>query len=194
MGPDRHVTDEIGAGQPLPEWAFSLAEAKLAPVPRRWHHAQGVVRRAAEVAPRLGDDGDLLRAAAAVHDIGFAPEAGGIGFPAIDGAHYLEKLGAPRRLVHLVAHSAYSALEGALRGFEAEYGEFEDERTPLRDALWYCCLTTGPDGEPMTLEERISEWSIRYAGDAVIARYAEVAPPELWAAVRRTEQLLSEVS
>ena len=174
-------------------WALVLAEEKLADaVPRRWAHAQGVVRRAEGVAPFLGEDGDLLLAAAAVHDLGFAPEAAaiGVGFPAIDAARYLDKHGAPRRLAHLVAHSAYSALEGSLRGFEAEYAEFEDERTPLRDALWYCCLTTGPDGEPMTLEERISEWSVRYADDAVIARYAQLAPPELRAALSRTEALL----
>lgn len=177
----------------LPSWALTLAEQKLSEaVPRRWAHAQGVVRRAEGVAARLGDDGDLLLAAAAVHDLGFAPDAVviGVGFPAVDAARYLEKLGAPRRLCHLVAHSAYSALEGGLRGFGAEYAAFEDERTPLRDALWYCCLTTGPDGEAMNLEERISEWSVRYAGDAVIARYAELAPPELRAAVARTEELL----
>jgi hypothetical protein len=144
------------------------------------------------VAPALGEDGDLLLAAAAVHDLGFGAEVAalGVGFPAVDAARYLEKQGAPRRLAHLVAHSAYSALEGSLRGFEAEYADFEDERTPLRDALWYCCLTTGPDGDPMTLEERISEWSIRYAGDPVIARYAELAPPELRGALARTEALL----
>ena len=177
----------------LRAWALALAEEKLAEaVPRRWAHAQGVVRRAEGVAPFLGDDGELLLAATAVHDLGFAPDAAaiGVGFPAVDAARYLEKLGAPRRLPHLVAHSAYSALEGSLRGFGSEYEEYDDERTPLRDALWYCCLTTGPDGEPMTLEERISEWSIRYAGDAVIARYAELAPPELRAAVARTEALL----
>jgi hypothetical protein len=176
----------------LPAWAWGLAEIHLSAVPRRWLHAQGVVRRAEGVAPHLGDDGDLLLAAAAVHDLGFGaePAALGVGFPAVDAARYLDKQGAPRRLAHLVAHSAYSALEGSLRGFEAEYAEFEDERTPLRDALWYCCLTTGPDGEPLTLEERISEWSIRYAGDTVIARYAELAPPELRAAVARTEELL----
>jgi len=177
----------------LPAWALALAEEKLAEaVPRRWAHAQGVVRRAEAVAPFLGEDGDLLLAVAAVHDLGFAPDAAaiGVGFPAVDAARYLEKLGAPRRLAHLVAHSAYSALEGSLRGFGAEYVDCDDERTPLRDALWYCCLTTGPDGEPMTLEERISEWSVRYAGDAVIARYAELAPPELRAAVARTEERL----
>ena len=185
------MTADAGPAPGLAEWALALAGAQLGAVPRRWHHAQGVVRRAEAVAPRLGEDGDLLRAAAAVHDIGFAPEVAGVGFPAVDGARYLEKQGAPRRLVDLVAHSAYSALEGALRGFEAEYADFDDERTPLRDALWYCCLTTGPDGEPMTLEERIAEWSVRYAGDAVIARYAEVAPSELRAAVARTERLLA---
>ncbi|HVW31467.1 MAG TPA: HD domain-containing protein [Acidimicrobiia bacterium] len=179
-----------GGPVPLPQWALALAERHLAAVPRRWRHAQGVVRRAGEVAPRLADDGDLLLAAAAVHDIGFAPEAAAVGFPAVDGARFLEKQGGPPRLVHLVAHSAASALEGELRGFGAEYADFEDERSPLRDALWWCCLTTGPDGEPVTLEERIAEWSIRYAGDAVIARYAELAPPELRAALARTEGLL----
>lgn len=185
------MTDETSSARPLCEWAFALAEAKLASVPRRWAHAQGALRRAEEVAPHVGPDGDLLRAAAVVHDIGFAPEAVSTGFSALDGARYLEKQGAPIRLVNLIAHSAYSGLEGTLRGFEAEYEEFEDERTPLRDALWYCCLTTGPDGQPVSLAERISEWRVRYADDSVIGRYTELAPAELSGAVARTERLLT---
>src|SRR4029077_17233843 len=41
-------------------------------LPRRWAHVQGVAARARTLALVLGTDGDLLEAAAWLHDIGYA--------------------------------------------------------------------------------------------------------------------------
>ncbi|MFD6855509.1 HD domain-containing protein [Streptomyces diastaticus] len=49
-------------------------------------------------------DRDLLVAAAWLHDIGYAPELRDTGSHPLDGARHLESLGAPARLVRLVAH------------------------------------------------------------------------------------------
>lgn len=180
---------EAGAGR-IADWARRLAEAELTEIPRRWAHAHGAAAQAREIADCVGD-GELLQAAAWVHDIGFAPAAVETGFSALDGARWLRAHGAPDRLVNLVANNAFSRLEGELRGFTSEYEEFEDEATPVRDALWYCCLTTGPDGGRFTLDERMAEWGTRYRGDSVIARYTEIAPPVLRQAVERTTQRLA---
>jgi hypothetical protein len=34
---------------------------------------------------------------------------------------------------------------------------FPDEGGALRDALWYCDLTTSPDGQPVSAPDRIAE-------------------------------------
>jgi hypothetical protein len=185
------VTGRSASGAGLAGWAVTLAEEKLAAaVPRRWAHVQGVLRRAEEVQAVAGEDADLLYAAAALHEIGHAPDVAASGFVALDGARFLTAIGAPRRLVDLVANYTYARLEAELRGLGAEMAAYDDEQTPVRDALWYCDLTTGPDGEPMTFEERVAEWTGRYAGDEVIAAFTEKGLPELRATCRRTEERL----
>jgi HD superfamily phosphodiesterase len=58
-------------------------------LPRRWAHVQGVAAQAHSLAPVLGNDADLLEAAAWLHDIGYAPGLVATGFHPLDGARYL---------------------------------------------------------------------------------------------------------
>src|SRR5437762_1663866 len=89
----------------LVAWAFEVSELKLAMVlPRRWAHVQGVARRAQSVRAAVGADAELLEAAAVLHDVGYAPGIAITGFHPLDGARYLQRIDAPTRLVHLVAH------------------------------------------------------------------------------------------
>ena len=179
------------------DWALFVAEEKLAgPLPDRWRHVQGVVARARAVAGSLRlppVEHDLLVAGAAVHDIGLAPDVAATKASFLDGARWLAEQGAPARLVDLVAHCDCGQVEAALQGHEAEYARYRDERSPTRDALWYCCLTTGADGAPVSVDERIAAWATTYADDAVITRYAVLARDELLAAVARTEDRLRAV-
>ncbi|MGH7931157.1 MAG: HD domain-containing protein, partial [Candidatus Binatia bacterium] len=124
-------------------WAAELAEEKLAKaLSRRWAHVRGTGRRAHVVAPLFsGDDAELLISAAFLHDIGYAPDLVSTGFHALDGARYLRDVGSPARLVDLVAHHSCAALEAELRGLSDELAEFEDEKTALRDALWWADMT-----------------------------------------------------
>jgi hypothetical protein len=163
-------------------------------LPGRWLHVRGAVATARVVADRLGlvpDERALLVAAAALHDIGLAPDLARTQASFLDGADWLAAAGAPARLVNLVAHCDCGRVESALRGHEAAYAAYPDEQSPTRDALWYCCLTTAADGSATTLAERIAAWSTAYAGDDVIARYAVLARGELEAAVARTEERLA---
>lgn len=109
------------------------------------------------VAEDVGGEIDLLVSAVALHDIGKAPELHVHGFWPLDGATYLDREGAPRRLTNLVANFSGSGVEARLRGFEDAYRDLPDERTAVRDALWYCCLTSGPRGERFTLADRLRE-------------------------------------
>jgi hypothetical protein len=90
-----------------------------------------------------------------------------------------------------VAHHSCAALEADLRGLVAELTEFDDEDGVVRDALWYCDITTSPDGEPVDVAERIAEIKHRYGPDHLVTRFISLATPDLLAAVDRTEQLLS---
>ncbi|HKS45084.1 MAG TPA: HD domain-containing protein [Amycolatopsis sp.] len=171
----------------LVTWSTEVAGGKLADaLPRRWAHVQGVRERARMAAPVFGSDGELLVAAGVLHDVGYAPELVDTGFHPIDGARYLRSLGAPERLVHLVAHHSCAAVEAELRGLSAELAEFEDEKTPLRDALWWADLTTTPDGGPTTIEDRVREITERYGAEHVVSRFVRRAWPELLGAVERT--------
>src|SRR5215471_808797 len=89
-----------------------LAEAQ----PRRWHHVQGVAGKAHHVAASLGLSREVLVSAAWLHDIGYAPDVVETGFHPLDGARYLAGLGAPERVVNLVARHSNAVLEAELRG------------------------------------------------------------------------------
>ncbi|WP_051343092.1 HD domain-containing protein [Pseudonocardia spinosispora] len=173
-------------------WAYDVARDHLAePLPRRWTHVRGVVELAREVAPVVADDPDMLIAAAALHDIGWSPAIRRSTLPALDAARRLEQLDAPARLVGLVANYDFASLEARYRGLAEEHARYADERTPTRDALWYCDLRVGPDGQRMTVSERFAELFVRYAADTVGKEWFAEAEPELRAACDRTDALLT---
>lgn len=90
-----------------------------------------------------------------------------------------------------MAHHSCAALEAQLRGLATELAEFADEDEAVRDALWYCDITTSPDGEPVDATERIGEIKHRYGPGHLVTRFITLAEPDLLAAVDRTEQLLN---
>jgi putative nucleotidyltransferase with HDIG domain len=173
----------------LMAWAFHLAGGKLAGVlPRRWAHVQGVSSRARVVAPLFSmADCELLIGAALLHDIGYAPDLIDTGFHPLDGARYLRSVGGPARLVNLVAHHSCATLEAELRGLSDELAEFEDEKTALRDALWWADMTTTPDGGETTAVERVAEIQIRYGPDDLVSCFIRRAWGDLSAAAERTQ-------
>jgi HD domain-containing protein len=173
-------------------WAFELAGEKLAGVlPSRWAHVQGVGRRARVVAPLFSaEDSELLVGAALLHDIGYAPELVGTGFHPLDGARYLRGVGGPDRLVNLVAHHSCATLEAELRGLSDELAEFEDERTALRDSLWWADMTTTPDGGETTVAERVAEIQTRYGPGDLVSCFIRRAWGDLNGAAERTQRRL----
>ncbi|MCC8248032.1 HD domain-containing protein [Saccharothrix luteola] len=160
-------------------------------LPRRWAHVQGVARRARSLAQMFPpEDVDYLIAAAVLHDIGYSPNLALTGFHPLDGARYLEQLGLPRRLCALVAHHSCACLEAELRGMSAELALWEDERSAVRDALWWADMTTTPDGGLTNLVDRIDEIQRRYGAEDLVTFFIRQATPELVAAVDRTQERL----
>lgn len=154
---------------------------------------QGVARRAEEIDSAVGQDADLLTAAAWLHDVGYAPDLVNTGFHPLDGARWLRQGGVDDRLAALVAHHSCALLEAEERGLtDTLLSEFPREESATADALWFCDITTGPDGELLAPADRFAEIKKRYGPGDLVTRFITRAEPEIMAAVRRTEERLSE--
>ncbi|MFF8944283.1 HD domain-containing protein [Streptomyces sp. NPDC014864] len=172
----------------LTEWAYPLAESLLAePLPRRWQHCLGVAERARTIAVVLGEDAELLEAAAVLHDIGYAPDLAKTGFHPLDGARYLRDVAnADERVVQLVAHHSCAWMEADARGLREELeGEFPRQSPHLNDALCYCDMNTTPDGTPTNPVDRINEIAGRYGPDSLIGTFIRRAESEILACTAR---------
>lgn len=177
-----------------PESARILAECLIgAELPRRWAHVRAVAHKAAAIGRTLpAHEGAVLESAAWLHDIGYATAAKRSGFHSLDGARYIGALGTDTRLCSLVAHHSGAAYEAGLRGLTAELAEFRDESSAVRDALWFCDMTTGPDGTSMTFADRLAEVEGRYGSKHVVTRAINEASTDIRRAIVATEQRLSQ--
>ncbi|WP_091514103.1 HD domain-containing protein [Amycolatopsis sacchari] len=178
----------------LIEDAREVAERLMAPLGRRWQHVQAVAARAAELAGAVrADDREVLIAAAWLHDIGYSPEIGHTKFHPLDGARYLQENGWPEQVVNLVAHHSGARFEAEQRGRDEELlQEFPFEDSPLLDALVTADLTTGPGGERLSYDERISEILSRYGSEDPVHRTWVKAAPVVRECIERTEARLRE--
>jgi len=172
----------------LSAWAAHTAREHLAgPLPRRWAHTQGVAARARSLTPILGENAELLEAAAWLHDVGYAPDLARTGFHPLDGARYLRDVErADDVLCQLVAHHSCAIVEAEERGLAQELtDEFEPARGDLTGALIYCDMTTSPDGKQLPVEQRLAEIFYRYGPEHLVTRAVTRSAPQLGAAVAR---------
>jgi hypothetical protein len=167
-----------------PAWAREIAQRVLADaLPGRWVHTQGVAAQARAVGPVLGWDTDVIEVAAWLHDIGYAPALAVTGFHPLDGARYLrDREDAAPAVCALVAHHSGAVVEAAERGLSdrllAEFplkGHLGDQVI----AITYCDFTTGPRGERLSPEERITEILSRYVPDSAVHRAVQASAPHL---------------
>lgn len=170
-------------------WARWEAERLLTPVGSRWIHTQAVADTALRVAqadPLI--DGDVLVAAAYLHDVGYAFEVHDTGHHGLDGARYLAAKGL-HRISRLVANHSGARHEAELRGLAAALERFPAETSPTARALTYCDVITDPVGRAVTLPMRFADVGRRYGPDHLVTMAMERAYPELEAAVRAVEAL-----
>jgi putative nucleotidyltransferase with HDIG domain len=176
------------------EQARTLAESRLAAeLPRRWVHVRAVAAKAEDVALVLDDkDRPILVSAAWLHDIGYASGLATTGFHPLDGARFLRQQGFEGRVTELVAHHSCAVVEAEERGMYGDLAaEFHREYSPTADALWYCDMTTGPDGQDLDVLERLDEIRTRYGPAHVVTRFINRAQPDIVKAVRRTQERLN---
>src|SRR6201996_914873 len=173
-------------------WAEELARKLLEiPLPRRWAHVQGVAAKARFLTPILGDDAELLEAAAWLHDIGYAPELVETGFHPLDGARYLRRTDVDEHIVSLVAYHSCARIEADVRGLGVELAaEFSPAEPLLTDVLLYCDMTTGPDGDYVRPADRLVEIRGRYGPDHEVTRFIQCAASRILTTAGRVEELL----
>ena len=168
--------------------ARDLAKKKLAAdLPRRWRHVRAVAAQAERLSGLVGGSGELLVAAAWLHDIGYAPSLVVSGFHPLDGARFLREEGADDRLASLVAHHSCAVHEARVRGLDGVLlAEFKREESPTYDALVFCDMTTGPAGESVTYRARMDEIQERYGPGHEVTQAVELGRCDLTGCCERT--------
>jgi hypothetical protein len=162
-------------------------------LPRRWAHTQGVAATARTLRDFLAAEAELVEAAAWLHDIGYAPGLHGAGFHPLDGARYLRDVaGAEPLLCRMVAHHSCALIEAEERGLAAGLvREFRPPPRHLAEALIYCDMTTGPDGQHLDVSDRLANIRQRYGPDDAVTRAITRSAPTLEAAVQRVQHRLA---
>jgi putative nucleotidyltransferase with HDIG domain len=175
-------------------WAAKESQRLLRnePVGRRLHSVS-VGLKATCLARQLGRDGDVLIAAAYLHDIGYSYELRRTGFHPLDGAFHLRDRGL-ERLACLVAHHSSSEYAADLLGLTRQLRLFSCENSFLMDALTYCDMTTDLNGQEVSFDERLMDVSARYGRNHPVALALDSAEPSLRASMRRVEEWLASQS
>lgn len=178
----------------LVQRAESTARQRLErALPRRWAHVEGVASVADELSQDLDKDADTLVSAAWLHDVGYAPGIALLGFHPLDGATFLRRHGFANRVVNLVAFHSGAEFEAKELGLDAHLAAYVDERSLIRDLLWYADMTVGPDGQRLSFSARMDDVRERYPPDHYIVRAMDVGMPERELAVERAEAWIAGV-
>jgi hypothetical protein len=176
----------------LVDRAARIAEEALAvELPRRWVHVSAVAAKAMSIT-RVVSAPDVLVASAWLHDIGYAPNVVDTGLHSLDGARWLVANGWNFRVAGLVAYHSCAFYEAVERGLANDLAAaFTQEHSDVADALWFADMTTGPDGQDLSVSERLAEIRARYGPTDVVTRFWRHAEPALKDAVDRVEQRLA---
>lgn len=148
---------------------------------RRAHSVAAGERAASAVEVLRPDLRSDVVTAATLHDIGYAYPV--VDFHPLDGAKFLQSLGFSPVVCHLVAHHSASTFEAEFRGIPlSEYRLFDvarDDLGPAHRLVWWADLTTGPQGQLMTVEERLADIVDRHGPESVVTRSALAIRPLL---------------
>lgn len=147
------------------KWSASdsegLARELLGGTGDRWAHVQLVastLQRILDAEPCC----ESLVSAGWLHDIGYAPRLVDTGLHAVDGALFLDRAGAPREVVSLVAFHTGAEFEAEERGLVDAILQFDRPTQRDLDVLILADLLSGPTGERVTVEHRLDEIPTRY--------------------------------
>jgi len=165
-------------------------ETALVSLPRRLKHVQCVASVAAGL-PLSAAERENVLTAAWLHDIGYAPGWAVTGFHPVDGARRLRQLAWPDEVVSLVAYHSGAEWEAQERGLTTALEEFDRPPDRLLDFVTFADMTSSPDGERVSVEDRVAEILSRYPEGEPVHRAVTLSAPYLTAAARRTIKILA---
>jgi hypothetical protein len=175
-----------------------LATQLLTHVGTRLAHSAAVARRSREAAEVLRLDPARIRQleeAGWLHDIGYAPEIAQVGFPPLDGARWLRNHDADEELCSLVAWHTGALREARLRGLDDDLlAEFPEPPRLCLDVLTWADMTSTPDGEVCTVDDRITEILSRYDEGSAVHHSVSQSRADLVAVGVLVEGLLSSLN
>ena len=152
-------------------------------------HVEAVADKAARLANTLftGADAEALKAAAWLHDLGYAPDIRDTGFHPLDGAVWLRETSFEDRVSALVAYHTCADIEAEMRGFGNSLKSFPRESSLVADALLYADMTSGPAGQDLSVVARLDEIVSRFGEDHAVGRFVQRARPVILEAAQRVE-------
>jgi len=173
--------------------ARALAEVLIGGLGDRWVHTNGVAQRAEELSVTVASaEREVLIMAAWLHDVGYSAGLRVTGFHPLDGATYLHQHGWPDRVCALVGHHSGARFAARALGLGQALNRYPYEQSSVSDALTLADQTTGPQGQRMSLDQRMAEMLIRHGDDSVNAQVHHLREPQLRAAAERVQRRLSE--
>ena len=95
----------------------------------------------------------------------------------------------PAEAASLVAHHSGARFVAGVRSLDQQLSTFEFSESAISDALTTADQTIGPNGRPMTLDERMEDMLRRHGLDSPNARAHAQRVPYLRQAVRRTLEI-----
>lgn len=176
---------------PRVDVARMLAEVLIGGLGDRWVHTIGVAQRAEELSVTVESaEREVLIVAAWLHDVGYSPALRVTGFHPLDGAMYLHQRGWPNRVCALVGHHSGARFVARALGLDQALSRYPYEQSCVSDALTLADQTTGPQGQGMSIDERMAEMLIRHGDDSVHAKIHHLREPQLRAAAERVQRRL----
>lgn len=157
----------------------------LAELPEsRRAHSVAVGERVASLASRLAPAVRAeVVAAGVLHDVGYSPSWVVLGFHPLDGAAGLRERGFSPLVCDLVSTHTGALWEADERGLDVElFDGFRCDRDDialLRRVVTWADLTTGPTGQLVTVDERLSEIRARYPDEHPVSRFVSRRRAEL---------------
>ncbi len=148
----------------------TIAEQHLSGLGDRWAHA-AAVGELGEQLTRAGLLANHIACAAWLHDIGYAAALNSTGCHAVDGAEYLARSGAPRRIGALVAHHTGAQWEAEQRSLTLD-------------------LIRGPQDQSTDPRTRVAEILNRYPPDHPVHRAVVRSQRHLLAPADRAQAIL----
>ena len=120
----------------------------------------------------------------------YAPQLRETGFHPLDGAGYLRSIGWSQAICNLVAHHSEGRFVASVQDLDKQLARYRFSEDAVSDALTVADQTTGLFGEPVTVEQRMSNMLRRHGPDSANALAHPDREPHLRAAAARVTERL----